>query len=330
MKKTNSRVVYFITFIIIACLGISRTNAELERLQHPTKNKDGSIDFLVVGDWGRKGAYNQSHMGKIGERKNVSFIISTGDNFYDNGLSSVDDPLFHESFTKVFTAKSLQKQWYNVLGNHDYRGDVEAQLNPSLTRIDSRWLCKRSFIVNTGNADIIFVDTTPFINEYFVDPKGRKYDWRGVTPRENYTGKVLKELEIALKSSEAEWKIVIAHHPIKSAGSHRDTQELIDQLNPVLEANDVDFYINGHDHCLQHISSKESKIQYFTSGGGSKAWNGEMEKNKDGLEFYYDGQGFMAVKLAPNKAQIKFYDIFGKVLHKFNVSKQNSAMTCRI
>jgi len=35
--------------------------AELERLEHPAKG-DGSLSFLVVGDWGRRGFYNQSHV----------------------------------------------------------------------------------------------------------------------------------------------------------------------------------------------------------------------------------------------------------------------------
>lgn len=38
-----------------------------------------------------------------------------------------------------------------VLGNHDYRGDVEAQLSPVLQKLDNKWLCLRSFIVDTGN-----------------------------------------------------------------------------------------------------------------------------------------------------------------------------------
>jgi len=35
--------------------------AELQRFEQPTK-EDGSISFLVVGDWGRKGNYNQSNV----------------------------------------------------------------------------------------------------------------------------------------------------------------------------------------------------------------------------------------------------------------------------
>ncbi|KAJ0897823.1 putative Acid phosphatase [Helianthus annuus] len=52
-------------------------------------------------------------MGKIGEEMDVDFILSTGDNFYDDGLIDVDDPLFDESFTQIYTATSLQKQWYS-------------------------------------------------------------------------------------------------------------------------------------------------------------------------------------------------------------------------
>lgn len=97
---------------------------------------------------------------------------------------------------------------------------------------------------------------------------------------------------MALKQSNAKWKIVVGHHTIRSAGHHGDTEELVNQLLPILEvikmhshitftkreipkknsyiyyalhsdinfmiefqANDVDLFMNGHDHCLQHISS---------------------------------------------------------------------------
>lgn len=35
--------------------------AELQAFPHPTKG-DGSLSFLVVGDWGRRGDYNQSQV----------------------------------------------------------------------------------------------------------------------------------------------------------------------------------------------------------------------------------------------------------------------------
>jgi tartrate-resistant acid phosphatase type 5 len=51
-------------------------------------------------------------MGKVGEKLDIDFVVSTGDNFYENGLTGVDDQQFEESFTKIYTAKSLQKPWY--------------------------------------------------------------------------------------------------------------------------------------------------------------------------------------------------------------------------
>ncbi|KAK9691801.1 hypothetical protein RND81_09G220900 [Saponaria officinalis] len=235
------------------------TNAYLQRFREATKD-DGSLSFLVIGDWGRHGAFNQSlvatKMGKVGEEVDVDFIVSTGDNFYDDGLTGIDDPAFIHSFTNIYTSPSLHKKWYNVLGNHDYRGDVLAQLSPKLREKDPRWFCLRSYIINTENVDLFFVDTTPFQDKYFQEHK-HTYDWRGVLPRQKYLSNLLKDVEEALKKSSAKWKFVIGHHTIMSAGHHGYTLELVQHLLPILKANNVDLYINGHDHCLQHISSSD-------------------------------------------------------------------------
>lgn len=312
-------------FITIATSFILITG-ELPKIRQSTKD-DGSLSFLVLGDWGRRGAFNQSQvavqMGRIAEKLDVDFVVSTGDNFYDDGLTGIDDPAFEDSFTKIYTAKSLQKQWYSVLGNHDYRGDAEAQLSPVLRAIDSRWLCLRSFIVDAELVEIIFVDTNPFVEMYFTGEDGHQYDWRGVNPRKPYIENLLKDVESTLMASKAKWKIVVGHHAIRSIGHHGDTEELVDLLLPIMKANNVDFYMNGHDHCLEHISDTESPIQFLTSGAGSKAWRGDLkDQNKNGLKFFYDGQGFMSVKLTQFEADIVFYDVFGRILHRFSTQKQ--------
>ncbi|KAL8218502.1 hypothetical protein R6Q57_021906 [Mikania cordata] len=322
MKNKNYATIFLVVYAVVAAVNLA---AELQRFDHLPKKVDGSLDILVVGDWGRRGLYNQSHvafqMGKIGEKLAVDFIVSTGDNFYEDGLYDEEDSLFDESFTQVYTATSLQKQWYSVLGNHDYRGNVLAQLSPVLTQKDSKWLCLRSFVVNSGIVEFFFIDTTPFQDKYFTE-KEHNYDWRGVIPREEYLSNVLKEVDMALEESSARWKIVIGHHTIFSAGSHGNTQELIDQLLPILEAKEVDLYINGHDHCLQHISSQNSQLQFLTSGGGSKAWRGEINQlNTNEMKFYYDGQGFMTLRVTESEISVDFYDVFGEIIHSWRTSK---------
>ncbi|XP_077236199.1 purple acid phosphatase 17-like [Tasmannia lanceolata] len=314
-------------FLLSATLSLCfiSSSAELQRLEHPV-NEDGSLSFLVVGDWGRRGDYNQTNiayqMGRIGEKLDISFVISTGDNFYENGLTGLEDPEFEESFTNIYTATSLQKPWYSVLGNHDYRGDAVAQVSPVLRKIDSRWICMRSFVLNAEIAEIFFIDTTPFVEKYWTHPKDDTYDWRDVAPRNEYIANVLKDLESALTESSAKWKFVVGHHTIRSIGYHGETKELVTLLLPILKAYNVDLYINGHDHCLEHMSDADSPIQFLTSGAGSKAWRGDIKNDHTGLHFYYDGQGFMTLQLTQTDAEILFYDISGNILHKLNLSKE--------
>lgn len=310
-----------------------------------TKQAEESLNFLVVGDWGRKGLYNQSQvayqMGRIGEDLDVKFIISTGDNFYEDGLTGVEDPAFSESFSQIYTAKSLQKPWYAVLGNHDYRGDALAQLNPVLKDIDNRWHCERSFTLKynlctlpfasasemecPSAAELFFVDTTPFVDKYWVLPNEDTYDWRGVIPRDAYLRRQLQDLAMGLKISNATWKIVIGHHPVRSVGEHGDTSELVQQMLPILKEYNADLYINGHDHCLEHIKNLTSPIQFLTSGGGSKAYRGiKKDADMNGVQMFYNGQGFMSIEITQTTLHAMFYDIEGNTIHELEMSKNHT------
>ena len=55
--------------------------------------KPSGLNFLVVGDWGRDGDFHQrdvaAQMGRVANDTHAAFVISTGDNFYDNGVTSI-------------------------------------------------------------------------------------------------------------------------------------------------------------------------------------------------------------------------------------------------
>ncbi|CAK9860738.1 unnamed protein product [Sphagnum jensenii] len=286
------------------------------------------LNFLVVGDWGRDGLFNQTilaeQMGIVGTKLNIDFVISTGDNFYENGLTGPDDTQFTTSFSDVYTQESLQTPWYSVLGNHDYRGNVTAQVAKELTIRDSRWFCSATyqFVRERMDVEFFFVDTNPFVESYWME-NNKDYIWQLAISREDYIAHELKNLTSALETSNAKWKIVVGHHTMRCVGKHGETQELFAQMLPILEANGVDIYINGHDHCLQNIKRFDSPLHFLTSGGGSEAWRGHgNNENKDvGLQFYYDGQGFAAVSMAPSLFHVDFYDISGNILHTVNLLK---------
>ncbi|KAM5547133.1 hypothetical protein ABKV19_001573 [Rosa sericea] len=75
----------------------------------------------------------------------------------------------------------------------------------------------------------------------------------GIAMASTSSENLLKEVDSMLIKSSANWNIMIGHHTIRSTALHGHTKELVEQLLPILEANDVDLYMNGHGHCLQHI-----------------------------------------------------------------------------
>jgi hypothetical protein len=52
-------------------------------------------------------------MGIVGTKLNIDYVISTGDNFYESGLTGPDDTQFTTSFSEIYTQKSLQTTWYS-------------------------------------------------------------------------------------------------------------------------------------------------------------------------------------------------------------------------
>ncbi|KAJ7560581.1 hypothetical protein O6H91_04G136200 [Diphasiastrum complanatum] len=212
-------------------------------------------------------------------------------------------------------------------------GNVLAQLDAALVLRDHRWFCRRQYQLKrylcqpplsglcNYAVDFFFIDTTPFINEYSLPGIHEMFDWRGLAPRDIQLQHQMKALDQALEQSTATWKIVVGHHTIRSFGHHGDSKDLISKVLPILEAHGVNAYINGHDHCLQHIKSNDSKVHFLTSGGGSKAWQGIQKAKKSELHFAYDGQGFLAMSLNERSLNFDFYDAFGNNLHSIHIGK---------
>ena len=69
--------------------------------------EDGQLNFVVIGDWGGQPTYPYTtdaekevaaQMGKTAATIGSHFTVALGDNFYDTGVTDVDDPRFQETF----------------------------------------------------------------------------------------------------------------------------------------------------------------------------------------------------------------------------------------
>jgi acid phosphatase len=273
-----------------------------------------ALNFVLVGDWGRMGREHQTdvarQMGETAAAIGSQFTVSMGDNFYENGVASVDDPQWQGSFERIYTAPALQSRWKIILGNHDYRGNVQAQLDYG--KQSARWYLPARYYSETvtlpdgGTADFFYLDTSPFIKNYI----GTKTNIAGQD-----TDAQLAWLDAGLAASKATWKIVIGHHPVYTAlsagdGYDHDQPDLIARLNPVLLKHDVPIYICGHDHCLQVV--KMDGVTYVVNGAGSETYTPEAPIRGG---FASGAHGFMTVKLSSAALEFALIDMAGTTLY---------------
>jgi len=99
-----------------------------------TTSSSPHFHFLAIGDFGEPNKRLQivaSSLDIIAQRTNPSFILTLGDNMYEDGCMSVNDPQFNTKWFQVFIRPflSLQVPWKVCLGNHDYYGNPQSQID---------------------------------------------------------------------------------------------------------------------------------------------------------------------------------------------------------
>lgn len=144
-------------------------------------NQD-TLTFFAIGDWGRGGDFNQRElaevMNNIAGDKKPQFIISTGDNFYFDGVKSVNDKKWQDSFEDVYIGQNLQVPWFPVLGNHDHLGNPKAQIDYS--RFSDLWDFPAPYytkVMEVGDTGVrfLFLDTDPYTRNEKLNRFYRKY-----------------------------------------------------------------------------------------------------------------------------------------------------------
>jgi len=288
-----------------------------------------SLNFLAVGDWGREGQSHQREvavrMGESAKELDARFVISVGDNFYEDGVTSVDDPAWQKSFEQVYDAPSLQVPWWVALGNHDYRGNAQAQLDYSAKskrwKLPARWYDRQETAPDGARVEFFFTDTSPMMSMYYDDGTAKVK----VGNQKKNVPVQLAWLDHALSASKADWKIVIGHHPVYSgrlvgAGKSRASDkterttsgspDLIAMLDPILQRHKVPLYMNGHDHDLAH--THRGMTHYVCTGAGS-----QMADHCDlggGSDFCSLQSGFVACAVNRSRLRIAYRDYTGAEL----------------
>jgi hypothetical protein len=285
------------------------------------------VRFIAIGDTG-EGNEAQYAVGQaIAElcaQKGCDFGMLLGDNFYDSGVSGVDDPQFQDKFELPY--EDIDFPIYIALGNHDYGGNglgvdfdmKKAQYQIDYTKLSQIWkLPAKYYSFKQEHAEFWGLDT----NQVMTDPLNGNSD-----PQRNW-------LIAGTQASTATWKVAFGHHPYISNGDHGNagSYENIEGFNLPFVTGDsvkefmedavcgkIDVYICGHDHNIQWLEPK-CGTEFIVSGAGSKS-EGLPGKNPAffGLP---ETEGFLWVELADNSFTGIFYDATGKELFSKTVVK---------
>lgn len=272
------------------------------------------FNFFIISDWGWNGFKSQQEvadqMAISAEQWNPNFIVSCGDNFQVQGVASIHDPLWFSNFENIYKPLSLQIDWYPVLGNHDYKGNTQAEIDYS--NISRRWRMESHYytfvkkINDSISARFIFLDTPPLIAEYHNKP-----GYPDVAKQD--TAKQIAWLKEVLANSKEQWKIVFGHHPIYSASTvHGNTEEMIQKINPILKKYNAQIYFCGHDHDLQDLKEKDGKMDYIVTGTGGEP---RPCSSNQMTVFSKSVPAFSAISFYADSIQVNFIDSKGQKVY---------------
>lgn len=270
-----------------------------------------AVRFVALGDTGT-GSNDQTKVGNtissICKTRGCDFVQLLGDNIYESGASSPDDPLFQERFEVPYAAVDLD--FFAVLGNHDYGGNgagtdfAKGKNEVEYTKKSKKWKMPSAYYHHVkGNVELFALDTN-------MQMFGQDGDQK-------------KDMSAWLKASTATWKIAVGHHPYKSNGPHGNAGSY-DGLTYVPVANgkgvksfledvvcgNVDLYLSGHDHSRQWLNESCKGTELAVSGAGAKAT--ELGGSNPAL-FQSLELGFLYIVVEDKKLTAEFIDENGAV-----------------
>lgn len=272
-----------------------------------TEPQSPNLHFFTFGDWG-SGDANQMAVADradaLCQAERCDFGLFLGDNFYDHGVSSADDPQWDSKYRDVYPIRpSLQIPWYAVLGNHDWDGvaNAQAQVDFDLLDKDPYWRMPAfNYSVSMGGS------MQPLLEIFVIN--SNQFD----TAAQGW-------LLNALNASQASWKILAFHHPIFNNGSvHPDDEKgIYPSLKPLI-CGKVDLLLSGHEHLFSHLRDSADPCGYdqLIVGTGGKA---VYSSQPDARTIFTDSSlGVADFTVDSARLQLRFYRANGDPSYEYS------------
>src|SRR6266542_3403908 len=198
-----------------------------------------SLRFAVKGDFGSGSSEQASiteQMCALRNSAGFTFVVTTGDNFYDPDGTATDSNYYGPEKCLYSDARH---EWRASWGNHDAKGGSTGDVLGAPT--DPRY-----YTWTAGNAAFFAY------NGNKVDDAQREW------------------LRDAVCSSSAKVKIIYGHQPPFSVGKHGSDADVQNMVRPVAQECDVSLVLSGHDHLYERNHPIDG-VTYIVTGGGGRS-----------------------------------------------------------
>lgn len=292
-----------------------RLGSTLE-LQEPARPR---VRLFALGDTGT-GELDQLQVAAAMERRclgqqsgeDFAGILLLGDNFYSEGVLTVDDPQWQTKIEKPYGSPCLAngKIW-PVLGNHDYHQNPAAQIEYS--KDHPRWQMPHRFYgVNFGRLLAITAEDTNFPDICFS---------RTLCATDFLRSRLMAHGSDA----KVTWNIVMAHHPLSSASvKYPDRIWGHTLFFKSLVCDHADVYVSGHGHHMEHRRLADCPANLFISGGGG----GDLYGVKEGMpesQFVANQNGFLELLVDEKEIVATFVSKQGEEIYRTVMTKKKNS-----
>ncbi|KAG2387396.1 hypothetical protein C9374_001728 [Naegleria lovaniensis] len=316
-----------LVFVVVLGVYFGRKNENVYPNPKYTSSND-FLHFLVVGDQGRADSSQKkvaASMGKFCQSvKKCHFVVGVGDNIYQFGVSHVEDSQFKTKFEDIYQVDGLEDlKWYMLLGNHDYRGNVQAQID--YTQKSHRWILPSHYYtlvknstLNGFNVSMVMLDTSPFVS-FWTDPLMNSDYWNSQTSHKQDQLNMMEKVLLENRERNNSWTLIFGHHHVYSGGLGGNSKDMMTSVLPLLEKYQPPLYICGHVHLLNWLQNPQHKTNYIISGAGSGniIWSVFNPFSKN----VYTDPGFFSVEVQQDFIFVIALDIDGKEIFKFRIDK---------
>ncbi len=260
--------------------------------------------FYLLGDTGSGNEFQyrvaQAMNQQCLQDKKIDGVFLLGDNFYQEGVASQNDPQWQTKYLQPYLAECLnQSPFYAILGNHDYKGNIQAQVD---MHGKNNWVMPHRFYSVTFQNLVRFVMMDSNMPDFCLQKNNCTLDFLDDQLQQTFSGKT----------------IVLAHHPLYSSSKkHGHANFLYRKALEKMLCHRAQYYISGHAHLIEHYDPKICGLQLFISGGGGGDLY-DFDQVEKYSKFVKKEHGFLRLEVRKEKIIFTFINHQGEILYTYD------------